>query len=254
MRQVEDTRHDHRLNALIVVLWRAGLGIQEALSLTETDLDQRRGSILVRHGKNDRRREVGMDAWGWSALEPWLADRVELAAGPPFCVIDGTTRGRAWSASAARIELHHVALKAGVRRRFAPHQLRHVHAVELLNEGIPLPLIQRQLGHSHLSTTATYLQGIDTEEINSTVHARRAPMMHASAGPRPVAKKLHERVMRSRALAHRCSRGQQQPGVHAPCRPSGERHQSGECCSMAATKQERSQSSREVEVSIACAA
>ena len=37
-------------NGLIVVLWRAGLRINEALSLTETDLEQRRGSILVRHG------------------------------------------------------------------------------------------------------------------------------------------------------------------------------------------------------------
>jgi hypothetical protein len=38
------------------------------------------------------------------------------------------------------------------------------------------------LGHSHLSTTGTYLEGINTEEIISTVHARRAPMMRASAG------------------------------------------------------------------------
>ncbi|HTP29893.1 MAG TPA: tyrosine-type recombinase/integrase [Anaeromyxobacteraceae bacterium] len=105
-----------------------------------------------------------------------------LPLGPLFCVIDGPTCGRAWSASAARVELHHLALKAGIRRRFAPHQLRHAHAVELLREGIPLPLIQRQLGHSHLSTTGTYLEGINTEEIISTVHARRAPMMHASAG------------------------------------------------------------------------
>jgi integrase len=51
-----------------------------------------------------------------------------------------------------------------------------------LHERIPLPLIQRQLGHSHLSTTGTHLQGISSEEIISTVHARRAPMMHASAG------------------------------------------------------------------------
>jgi len=123
-----------------------------------------------------------MDAWAWSAIEPWVADRVGLPVGPLFCVIDGPTHGRAWSASAARIELHHLALKAGVRRRFAPHHLRHAHAVELLHEGTPLPLIQRQLGHSHPSTTGTYLQGIDTEEIISTVHARRAPMMHASAG------------------------------------------------------------------------
>jgi site-specific recombinase XerD len=180
MRQAARDRHGHRLNALIVVLWRAGLRINEALSLTETDLDQRRGSILVRHGKNDRRREVGMDAWGWTAIEPWFAERVKLPVGSLFCVIDGPTR--AWSASAARVELRHLALKAGVRRRFAPHQLRHAHAVELLHEGIPLPLIQRQLGHSHLSTTGTYLDGINNEEIISTVHARRPPMMHASAG------------------------------------------------------------------------
>src|SRR5207302_9889156 len=124
MRQGGHTRHGHRLNALIVVLWRAGLRIQEALSLTETDLDQRRGSILVRHGKNDRRREVGMDAWGWAALEPWLTDRAKLPVGPLFCVIDGPTRGRAWSASAARVELRQLALKGGVRRRFAPYQGR----------------------------------------------------------------------------------------------------------------------------------
>ena len=72
MRQAGDDRHGHRVNALIVVLWRAGLRIQEALSLAETDLDQRRGSIWVRPGKNDRRREVGMDAWGWSAYSDAL--------------------------------------------------------------------------------------------------------------------------------------------------------------------------------------
>jgi site-specific recombinase XerD len=182
MRQAGHDRHGRRIGALIVVLWRAGLRINEALSLTETDLDRGRGSILVRHGRNDRRREVGMDVWAWSAIEPWLADRVGLPVGLLFCVIDGPTRGRAWPATAVRVELRHLALMAGVRRRFAPHQLRHAHAVELMHEGVPLPLIQRQLGHSHLSTTGTYLEGINHEEIISTVHARRAPMMHASAG------------------------------------------------------------------------
>src|SRR5437588_4974523 len=159
--RVGHTGHRHRLNALIVVLWRAGLRIQEALSLTEIDLDERRGSILVRHGKNDRRREVGMDPWGWSALRPWLRERAKLPVGPLFCVIVGPTRGHAWSASAARLELHRTAIDAGVRRRLAPH----AHAVELLHKGIPLPLIQRQ--HAFLSTTGTYLQGISSEEIIS---------------------------------------------------------------------------------------
>ena len=69
MRQAGHDRHGHRLSALIVVLWRAGLRIHEALWLTETDLDQRRGSILVKHGKGDRRREVGMDTRAWSAIK-----------------------------------------------------------------------------------------------------------------------------------------------------------------------------------------
>src|ERR1700689_5103691 len=54
-----------RLRALIVVLWRAGLRISEALALAETDLDARRGAVLVRRGKGDKRREVGMDSWAW---------------------------------------------------------------------------------------------------------------------------------------------------------------------------------------------
>src|SRR5690242_9251172 len=182
MRHAARARYGNRLKGLIVVLWRAGLRINEALSLTETDLEEQRGSILVRHGKNDRRRQVGMDAWGWSSLHPWLAERASLPVGPLFCVIAGPTAGHAWSASAVRLQLHRVAVEAGVRRRFAHHQLRHAHAVELPHEGIALPLIQRQLGHSHLSTTGTYPQGISSEEIISTVHARRAPMMHASAG------------------------------------------------------------------------
>jgi site-specific recombinase XerD len=37
MRHAGHTRQGHRLNALIVVLWRAGLRIHEALSLLETD-------------------------------------------------------------------------------------------------------------------------------------------------------------------------------------------------------------------------
>jgi site-specific recombinase XerD len=55
---------------MIVVLWRTGLRVQEALALAEHDLDQRRGSLLVRHGKGGRRREVGMDDWSGEQLRP----------------------------------------------------------------------------------------------------------------------------------------------------------------------------------------
>jgi integrase len=72
MRGAGDGVHGHRLRGLIVVLWRAGLRIHEALALAEADLDARRGSRLVRRGKGGRRREVGMDDWAWEQLRPWL--------------------------------------------------------------------------------------------------------------------------------------------------------------------------------------
>ena len=183
MRAAGDCAHGRRLRGLIVIMWRAGLRIQEALALAEGDLDQRRGSLLVRRGKGGRRREVGMDAWGWEQLQPWIDMRRELPVGPLLCVINGATRGRHWSPAAARAELRR-SRRAGVRRRFAPHQLRHAHAVEMAREGVPLIVIQRQLGHSNLGITSVYLQGIDSGEIIETVHARRAPMLPVSASLR----------------------------------------------------------------------
>jgi len=182
MRQAGGGVHGDRARGLIVVLWRAGLRIGEALDLHEMDLEPGRGALLVREGKGGRRREVGMDDWGWEQLRPWLAHRVEMPVGPLFCVIDGPTRGRPWAAPAVRIQLRRLAADAGVRRRFAPHQLRHAHAVEMARERVPLNVIQRQLGHANLRVTSIYLQGIDSAEIIDAVHARRPPMMPASAG------------------------------------------------------------------------
>jgi integrase len=90
MREASDDPHGYRLRALVVVLWRGGLRVAEALALGERDLDPRRGSLLVRNGKGGRRREIGMDAWGWEQLRPWLAARRELPSGP--CSASSTAR------------------------------------------------------------------------------------------------------------------------------------------------------------------
>jgi len=55
---------------------------------------------------------------------------------------------------------------------------------EMAREGVPLNIIQRQLGHTDLGVTSIYPQGIDNAEIVNAVHACRAPMMPASAGLR----------------------------------------------------------------------
>jgi site-specific recombinase XerD len=109
MRCCGERPHGLRARGLIVVLWRAGLRIQEALDLTELDLDPRRGSVLVRHGKGGHRREVGMDDWGFEQLGCWLKVRQAVPVGPLFCVISG----RAWPQSAARADLKRRAARAG---------------------------------------------------------------------------------------------------------------------------------------------
>ena len=125
-----------------------------------------------------------------------VALRRELPVGPLLCVINGTTRGRHWSSAAARAELRRTAAAAGVRRRFAPHQLRHARAVEMTRGGVPFIVIQRQLGHSTLGITSVYLQGIDNGEIIETVHARRAPMI-------PSAPRCDSDVRRARRCSSR---------------------------------------------------
>jgi site-specific recombinase XerD len=81
-----------------------------------------------------------------------------------------------------RVQLRNAARVAGSRHRFAPHQLRHAHAVEMSREGVPLVVIQRQLGHADLGITSAYLCGIDNTEIIHAVHERPAPMIPAANG------------------------------------------------------------------------
>ena len=179
--------HARRLRGLIVVLWRAGLRIHEALALTEADLDARRGSLLVRRGKGGRRREVGMDDWAWEQLAPWLQARVQLPVGPLFCVVTGPTR----TAVVGRRRPLGAAPRRPPRRR-AP-TLRaapapHAHAVEMAREGVPLIVIQRQLGHTNLGITSIYLQGQEVAGIPLpplTVELRRGPMRTRKPVPAP---------------------------------------------------------------------
>src|SRR5947208_14447138 len=77
MRAAGEGSYGLRVRGLIVVLWRAGLRIGEALALSESDLEPSRGSVIAQRGTGGKRREVGMDDWGWALLVPWLARRVQ---------------------------------------------------------------------------------------------------------------------------------------------------------------------------------
>ena len=114
MRRAGDGVHGRRLRGLIVVLWRAGLRIGEALALAESDLEPAQGSVLIRHGKGGRRRVVGMDEWGWSQLRRWLELRRNLPVGPLFCVINAPSTGAPWSTAAVRNRFRKLAARLQV--------------------------------------------------------------------------------------------------------------------------------------------
>jgi integrase len=183
MRAAGDDRDGARLRALIVILWRAGLRIGEALDLAETDLDPDRGAVLVRKGKGSRRREVGMDRWAWQQLQPWLEIRARLPVGALLSVIHGPTAGRHWEQSAARRQL-----------RAQPPPLAFGDGSRRISSDTPTRSRWRMRAsrswsssgsqHANLGITSIYLQGIDSSEIIDTVHSRPAPVISATAGLR----------------------------------------------------------------------
>jgi site-specific recombinase XerD len=159
-----------RNRALIAVLYRGGLRISEALALLPKDVDVA-GTLTVLHGKGDRRRTVGMDPAAFALLERWLDRRRAIGLSgrrPVFC----TLAGEPLDTSYVRRLLPRLARKAGVEKRVHPHGLRHAHAAELAAEGVPVNVVQQQLGHGSLATTDRYLRHIAPAERVAAMRAR----------------------------------------------------------------------------------
>jgi site-specific recombinase XerD len=114
-----------------------------------------------------------------------MARLPRLAASRGAVLHPPRTDTRRTAPAGVRAQLRRTAQEAGVRRRFAPHQLRHAHAVEMSREAVPLLVIQRQLGHADLGITSAYLRGIDNTEIIHAVHERPTPMTPATASLTP---------------------------------------------------------------------
>jgi site-specific recombinase XerD len=161
-----------RNRALIVVLWRGGLRLDEALALQPKDVDARAGTVTVLHGKGDKRRTIGLDPGAFAVLERWLEVRQRRGIAGPRQAIFCTLDGRRLDPSYVRRLLHRLAGKVEIAKRVHPHGLRHTHAAELAAEGVPANLIQAQLGHSSLATTDRYLRHIAPQQLVDAMRAR----------------------------------------------------------------------------------
>ena len=152
-----------RNRALLGILWRAGLRIGEALALQPKDLDLASATLVVQHGKGDKRRVVGLDPGTVALLERWLVSRKKLGVGvraPVFC----TLRGEGIDQSYVRHLLPRLASKVGIEKRVHAHGLRHRYATELEQEGATISTIRDLLGHSSAATTDKYLRRLGAGE------------------------------------------------------------------------------------------
>jgi site-specific recombinase XerD len=157
--------------ALIVLLWRAGLRCREALDLFPKDVDANAQTVRVLHGKGNRSRTVGLDATAFAVVARWMDTRKALGINGRATLLC-TLKGRKLNTSYVRALLPRLAAKAGIEKRVHAHGLRHSHAADLVREGVPVNLIQRQLGHASLAVTSAYLDHIAPEQVVAVIRDR----------------------------------------------------------------------------------
>ncbi|HWD11500.1 MAG TPA: site-specific integrase [Solirubrobacteraceae bacterium] len=181
-----------RNRALLVLLYRTGVRISEALALYPKDIDLRTGSATVLEGKRRKRRTVGgIDPQAAAIIEQWLAERSRRGINgrhPLFCTITRDLAsgesgpGRPVRAAYYRELCKRLGKKAGIDKRVHPHGLRHTCAFDMAEEGIPMHMIQAQLGHESLSTTGQYIGHINPAALVEAMR-NRSWVSDAEHGP-----------------------------------------------------------------------
>lgn len=168
-----------RDHAILELLYGAGLRLGEAARSDITDLDLRRGVLLVRNGKGRKDRVLPICGAAATALELYVTEsRPELATGIDsalFLSRDGARLG----AAGLRARIRYYGHRLGVR--LVPHALRHTCATHLLRGGADLRHVQALLGHRRLTTTALYTRVAITDLRD--VLARCHPRMHTRRRP-----------------------------------------------------------------------
>ena len=156
-----------RDQALLEVMYGAGLRVGEAVALDVGDLEGE--MVRVRHGKGDKERLVPLGRKARDAVAAWLAVRPPVARAGAEQAVFVTRRGLRVGTRQVRRVVDAQALRSGLAATH-PHALRHSYATHLLGSGADLRSIQELLGHASLKTTARYAH-VDIEYL-MTQYAR----------------------------------------------------------------------------------
>jgi integrase/recombinase XerD len=166
-----------RDQALVELLYGAGLRVSEAIGLEKAgvDLEDRLVRVI---GKGGKERVVPIGRHAAEALRRYLSrGRPYLdARHRPELFLNA--RGGPLTRAGAFLILRKLAEKAGLDpHRVHPHLLRHSFATHLLEGGADLRSVQEMLGHADLSTTELYTHVTDKRRrqlyFQAHPHARR---------------------------------------------------------------------------------
>jgi integrase len=144
----------------------SGLRVSEIANLKLDDLNLRKGqnSLIVRHGKGDKLRQVKFSSRLKDIIEGWLVYRDKDS---PYLFY--SERQEKMTTSAIQRVFKKYAKKAGLSERYSIHSLRHTYATMLYrSSNYNLRMIQKQLGHSSPSISAVYAAVVD-EDLEEAV-------------------------------------------------------------------------------------
>lgn len=146
---------------VVVLVLGTGLRVSEVTRLTCGDLfvDADKSSLIVRRGKGGKPRSVRFGRQTRRHLLDFLrlktAWKEPLGAEAPF--LFSRVRGRHLTTRAVQKAFKRCAARAGLSPHYSIHSLRHTYACHLYRaSGWNLRLVQKQLGHTSISTTQVY--------------------------------------------------------------------------------------------------
>ncbi len=168
-----------RNRALIILLYRSGLRISEALALKVSDIDLKNHAIrLPFDTKIGEPQTRGLHPSGTDAIARWIEVRRSLGIqrGPLFC----TLKGKPMHPQQARNMLHYFADKASLAKRVHPHGLRHTYAVQLRRTVRDVGAISKLLGHKDIRTTVRYINHLTNYDAISELEKADLPPLEES--------------------------------------------------------------------------
>ena len=159
-----------RDKAVILLMYGAGLRINEALSLKIKDLPTDDWLRVI--GKGNKYRDVPILPEITTILKEYI-DHCPFKQSPQDLIFLGK-RGKALSPRIIQRRLEKIRYELGLPDFATPHSLRHSFATHLLSGGADLRAIQQLLGHVSLSTTQRYTDINESELIQThkEIHPR----------------------------------------------------------------------------------